>query len=133
VTNEAVRIKERSVDSLQQIYAVVIALAIAQAVQGLLRDPIHGTVLSFSEIAAGVAAFVAFMVTLVPFWHGMNRHLDRCYMEKKGVVRQGALLMDFVAFFFEASLLFAVGSVADYYYCWDFYFPHPEPGLASRP
>jgi hypothetical protein len=46
-------------------------------------------------------------MTLVPFWHGMNRHLDRCYLEKKSGVVQGALLLDFGTFFLEASLLFA--------------------------
>jgi hypothetical protein len=109
VNSEAERIKERSVDSLQQIYAVVIALAIAQAIQSLLKDPGSGTVLAFNQILVGLPAFVAFLVTLVPFWHGMNRHLDRCYLGKKSAVVQGALLLDFVTFFIEASLLFAIG------------------------
>jgi hypothetical protein len=109
VSTEAERIKERSVDSLQKIYAVVIALAIAQAIQSLLRDPIAGTLLGFGQILVGLPPFVAFLVTLVPFWHGMNRHLDRCYLEKKSAVVQGALLFDFVTFFLEASLLFAAG------------------------
>jgi hypothetical protein len=109
VSSEAERIKERSVDSLQQIYAVVIALAIAQAIQSLLKDPVPGTLLGPSQILVGLPAFVAFLVTLVPFWHGMNRHLDRCYLEKKSSVVQGALLFDFVTFFLEASLLFAAG------------------------
>jgi len=103
------RIKERSVDSLQQIYAVVIALAISQAIQSLLKDTVTGNVLDRAQIIVGLPALVAFAVTLVPFWHGMNRHLDRCYLEKKGGVREGALLLDFVAFFAEASLLFAAG------------------------
>jgi hypothetical protein len=107
VSSEGERIKERSVDSLQKIYAVVIALAIAQAIQSLLRDPVAGTLLALSQILPGLPAFVAFLVTLVPFWHGMNRHLDRCYLEKKSAVVQGALLLDFVTFFLEASLLFA--------------------------
>lgn len=107
--SETERIKERSVDSLQQIYAVVIALAIAQAIQNLLKDPVSGTLLALSQILVGLPAFVAFLVTLVPFWHGMNRHLDRCYLEKKSAVVQVALLMDFVTFFLEASLLFAAG------------------------
>jgi hypothetical protein len=109
VSSEAERIKERSVDSLQQIYAVVIALAIAQAIQSLLKDPVAGMLLAFGQVVVGLPAFVAFLVTLVPFWHGMNRHLDRCYLEKKSAVVQGALLFDFVAFFLEASLLFAAG------------------------
>jgi len=106
---EGERIRERSVDSLQQIYAVVIALAISQAIQSLLKDPSRGTVFDSEQILAGLPPFVAFLVTLVPFWHGMNRHLDRCYLEKKGAVVQGGLLLDFAAFFLEASLLFAAG------------------------
>jgi hypothetical protein len=109
MSSEAERIKERSVDSLQQIYAVVIALAIAQAVQSLLKNPVAGTLLELSQILVGLPAFVAFLFTLVPFWHGMNRHLDRCYLEKKSAAVHGALLLDFASFFLEASLLFAAG------------------------
>jgi hypothetical protein len=107
--SDAERTEERSVDSLQQIYAVVIALAISQAIQSLLKDPSSGAVLKTEEILAGLPPFVAFLVTLLPFWHGMNRHLDRCYLEKKQGVVHGALLFDFGAFFIEASLLFAAG------------------------
>jgi hypothetical protein len=109
MSSESERIKERSVDSLQQIYAVVIALAIAQAIQSLLKDPLSGSLLAPSQILVALPAFVAFLVTLVPFWHGMNRHLDRCYLEKKSAVVQSALLLDFMTFFLEASLLFAAG------------------------
>jgi|SRR5215831_20090420 len=104
---ESERIRERSVDSLEQIYAVVIALAIAQAIQSLLKDPGRGTLLEPSQFRDGLPAFVAFLVTLVPFWHGMNRHLDRCYVEKRTAIVQGALLLDFWTFCIEASLLFA--------------------------
>jgi hypothetical protein len=109
VSSDAERAKERSVDSLQKIYAVVVALAIAQAIQSLLKDPVSGTLLRLSQVLVALPAFVAFLVTLVPFWHGMNRHLDRCYLEKKSAVVQCALLMDFPTFLVEASLLFAAG------------------------
>lgn len=109
MAGEAEQIKERSVSSLQQIYAVVIALAIAQAIQSLLKNPSRGTLLEPSLIRTGLPAFFAFLVTLVPFWHGMNRHLDRCYLEKKSAAVQGALLLDFWTFCLEASLLFAAG------------------------
>jgi hypothetical protein len=109
VSSEAERIKTRSVDSLQKIYAVVIALAIAQAIQSLLKDPVSGTLLPLSKVAVGLPAFVALLFTLVPFWHGMNRHLDRCYLEKKSAVVHGAVLLDFATFCLEASLLFAAG------------------------
>jgi hypothetical protein len=106
---EASKVTERSVDSIARIYAVVIALAISQSVQTLLKDPRGGADLNLSGLVPGAPAFVAFLFTLVPFWHGMNRHLDRCYLERTDVVRQGALLFDFAVFFFEASLLFAAG------------------------
>jgi len=133
VSSEAERIKERSVDSLQQIYAVVIALAIAQAIQSLLKDPVSGAVLARIQILVGLPAFVAFLVTLVPFWHGMNRHLDRCYLEKKSAVVQGALVAIVIAilivdfpFQHKTIVLIVVAimrSIADYGLCWDFYFP----------
>src|SRR5580658_8196040 len=89
---------ERSVDSIQKIYAVVIALAIAQGAQSLLKDPCGTAEPSLDRILSGLPAFIAFLATLVPFWHGMNRHLDLCYLEKKGSVVQGALLLDFGVF-----------------------------------
>jgi hypothetical protein len=100
---------ERSVDSLQKIYAVVIALAISQAIQSLLKGPDGSGDFNLQRLASGLPGFVAFLVTLVPFWHGMNRHLDRCYLEKASAVVQGALLFDFGTFCVEACLLFAAG------------------------
>ena len=105
--NNGELIRERSVDSLQQIYAVIIALAVSQAFENLLKDPVRGNVLGGDQIIIGLPPLVAFLFTLVPFWHGMNRHLDRCYLEKKIAVRQGALLFDFGIFLVEAALLFA--------------------------
>jgi hypothetical protein len=101
---------ERSVDNVQRIYAVIIALAISQAIQILLKNPNSTTLeLNLKQVPSGLPAFVAFLVTLVPFWQGMNRHLDRCYLEKKAGVRQGVVLIDFVVFIMEASFLFAAG------------------------
>ena len=104
---EPSKVFERSVDSIQKIYAVVIALAIAQAIQSFLKDASGTADLSLARVSSGLPALVAFLVTLVPFWHGMNRHLDRCYLEKTTGIRQGALLFDFAMFFIEASFLFA--------------------------
>jgi hypothetical protein len=97
---------KRSITNVQAIYAVVIALAISQAAQSLLKDPTAGSVLDFQQIRPGLPAFVSFLFTLVPFWHGMNRHLDRSYIEKKNDVAHGALLLDLFVFFVEAGCLF---------------------------
>lgn len=49
---------------------------------------------------------VAFIVTIVPFYHGAMRHLDRTYVEEQGqFVRRGALLADFLLLFGEAGIL----------------------------
>src|ERR1700756_37412 len=103
------KVIERSVDSVQKIYAVVIALAVSQAIQSLLKGSNAAADLNLAQMSSGLPGFIAFLVTLVPFWHGMNRHLDRCYLEKENAVVQGALLFDFVTFFVEASFLFASG------------------------
>ena len=104
------KVVERSVDSVARIYAIVIGLALSQSVQTLItKDAQGGADLNPHKLLTGAPAFVAFVFTLVPFWHGMNRHLDRCYLEKPDAVAQGALLFDFAVFFFEASLLFIAG------------------------
>jgi hypothetical protein len=101
------KVIERSVDSVARIYAIVIGLALSQSVKSLVTRDVHGTAdLSPDKLLAGTPALVAFLFTVVPFWHGMNRHLDRCYLEKTGAVAQGALLFDFAVFFLEATLLF---------------------------
>jgi lysylphosphatidylglycerol synthetase-like protein (DUF2156 family) len=53
--------------------------------------------------------FIAFLVTLIPFYHGALRHLDMTYVEQGGKqVRSGALLADFTILFIESCLLLAL-------------------------
>jgi hypothetical protein len=102
---------ERSVDSLQKIYAVVIALAIGQAIETLLLDRKTDVLASASDVLARTPIFFSFVLILVPFYHGMNRHLDACYIERpQGQRVEGALLFDFLVFFIESALLFAVAN-----------------------
>jgi len=102
---------ERSVDSLQKIYAVIVALAISISIQNLLLNKTDNSFVITTSIFSYLPAFLSFIVILVPFYHGMNRHLDKCYVERtsEDTIR-GALLFDFIVFFFEASILFAVAS-----------------------
>ena len=107
---DASKAVERSVDSVSRIYAVVIGLALSQSVQTLItKNATGGADLQVNSLVGGAPAFVALLFTLVPFWHGMNRHLDRCYLSKDGEVAQGALILDFGVFFIEAVLLFVTG------------------------
>lgn len=104
------RIK-RSVDSLQRIYAVVVALAIGRSIQALLLDPQGGSLAAWNVILPRTWSFVAFAATVVPFFHGMNRHLDRTYVEPvKPAKTDGALLFYFFVFVFESGLLYAAAT-----------------------
>jgi len=102
---------ERSVDGVARIYAIVVGLALAESIKTFIaRDPFSGNPdLSAAKLLSATPALIAFVVTLVPFWHGMNRHLDRCYLERPGAIKYRALLFDFSVFFLEAGLLFLAG------------------------
>ena len=104
---EAREAVKRSVRSLQRIYAFVVALAVARAIEATF---ITGGQLAYHP--ERIAIFMAFAVTVVPFFHGMNRHLDRCYVERHDPHVQRALLFDFAVFFIEAGLLFALAASA---------------------
>ena len=57
---------------------------------------------------------IAFLVTIVPFYHGMNCHLDRIYLEQSvETAKQYVLIIDFFAFFFESCLLLALALKLD--------------------
>lgn len=102
------KIVERSVDGLQKIYAVVVALAISQAVMNFLKDRNDFGAFFTAEAWNAMSAIAALLLTVVPFYHGMNRHLERSYLERDAGARHGALLLDFSAFFLESFVLLAV-------------------------
>ncbi len=67
---------ERSVSHLQQLYTVVVGLALTVAITNLIDQaapvPIRMAALPY---------FVSYLVTLVPFYHGALRHLDVTYLK----------------------------------------------------
>jgi len=58
---------------------------------------------------------IAFVVTLIPFFHGALRHLDDNYLIDEGVhrVKRTALAVDFGFLFTESCLLFALAHRID--------------------
>ncbi len=95
----------RSVDSLETIYAVVVAFAVTKAIEGVLLSG-NTADIDLSLLLTHLPELIAFVVTIVPFYHGMHRHLNRVYVER-GVSKthQGYLLLDFFVFFVESCLL----------------------------
>lgn len=112
---------QRSVDSLERLFAVVVGLAITLAVEKILFDA-NGNLLSWRDANSNsypflgvlldrLPAVVAFLASVVPFYHGMNRHLDKTYVESSiPANKEGFLVMDFFVFFLESCFLLALAS-----------------------
>lgn len=112
---------ERSVDSLQRIYSLVLALSIGQAISVVVLDASTKQFLplSIERIIGpeGVNFFknvvpigAAFLVTIIPFHQGMNRHLDVHYIESMDPSVGLGLFVDFWFFMFEGGMFFAIAS-----------------------
>lgn len=91
--------KKNAVENLVSLYTVVIGVALSVAVVKLVDD---GKGLDAITLPTSLL-FVAFVATLLPFYHGALRHLDDAYIEfESAVIRNGALVVDFLLLFFHA-------------------------------
>lgn len=100
---------EKSIDSLQRIHALISALALGEAVRRLIVNP--GAADATFNVDA-LPQFVALVCTIVPFYHGMHRHLEDTYLFATDVRHpKGVLLIDFVVFLVEASTFFALAAL----------------------
>ncbi|MBA4189807.1 MAG: hypothetical protein C0467_17635 [Planctomycetaceae bacterium] len=100
---------EKSIDSLQRIHALISALALGEAVRRLIQMP--GTPEAEFHLSV-LPQFLALVCTIVPFYHGMHRHLEATYLFPVDPKHpRGVLLIDFVVFLVEASTFFALASL----------------------
>jgi len=114
----AKRVDGRIVDTLQRLYAIVIALALATGVRILIESIgiLPGGALPLGQGIVGPKLvvsliFVAFLSTVIAFYHGMNRHLDETYIFGDNIDhRRITLMIDIVVFVVEAGLLFVMAS-----------------------
>lgn len=101
---------ERSIDTLQRVYAVIVALAINEAIKRtFLKNGSAEVEIHYDHLPQ----FIALIATAVPFLHGMNRHLD----ETLAVIRKRSrrslfvfLIVDFVVFLAEGCILFLLAA-----------------------
>ena len=100
---------EKSIDSLQRIHALISALAVGEAVRRLIVNP--GAADASFNIEA-LPQFISLVCTVVPFYHGMHRHLEHTYLFATDVRHpKGVLLIDFVVFLVESSTFFALATL----------------------
>jgi hypothetical protein len=101
---------ERSIDSLQRIYSVIVALAIGEGMKRLFLKVGSGDLeIHYDHFPE----FIAFIFTAVPFIHGMNRHLDHTLATSRQENKPGRLvflLIDFMFFLLESCVLFLLAT-----------------------
>jgi hypothetical protein len=95
--------QRRSVEHLEELYSVVVAIALSLAVDRLFP---------LSASGARTRAFVlalALLITLIPFFHGALRHLDELYGQGSGrAAHSFSVLVDFLLLFLESCLFLAL-------------------------
>lgn len=89
-----------SIEHLQELYTVVAAVSVALAGEKFTAAAQSG------KWVHQIPLILAFLVTLVPFFHGTLLHLDKTYMLGSHIsVHYGRLLSDFCFLFAEACVL----------------------------
>lgn len=113
---------QRSVDTLERLFSVVVGLAITVAVHkivfdkngncNVLYDSVNKTFPFLKILADRLPVMLAFIFLIVPFYQGMNRHLDQTYVEQDvPATKEGFLVIDFFVFFIEACFLVSLASL----------------------
>jgi hypothetical protein len=93
---------------LSYLYSVVVALAVTTAVKALVSP--DGVRNPFSLPLIDLSMFCAFLVTLLPFYHGALMFLIRTYRVGFKTRKRGELLIDFVILLIEAIILYAMAA-----------------------
>jgi len=95
----------RSIDSLQRLYTIVVGLAVTEALRGIL------TPLADRPWREHWPALLMLLITVIPFYHGANAHLDQTYLygvDGKRREKKFALVVDFFVLFIEGVLFFVL-------------------------
>lgn len=107
---------QRLVDNLSRMYAVIVGLAVVEALKKFLNVVPTGSAKNgvgpqpkWTFFPEALATFF----TILAFFHGMNRYMDATYLPGPGKSFDRStmylLMFDFSMFFAEACLLLAVG------------------------
>jgi hypothetical protein len=105
----------RTVDALQRVYTVLVALALTTAakllIEGLGLVPMATPSTQLGDPISTSLMAAAFLSTTVVFYQGMNRHLDDSFVLAAIDERhRGLLLLDVFVFLIEGAILVAMAS-----------------------
>ncbi len=104
--------RKSSIDALQKFYALIIAIAFTGGVLKFLEN-FSIWVWDANQISQTVI-FAAFVSTVIPFYHGMERHLFETHIARNDIDwghggRPSNILLDIFVFMIEGVLLFSMG------------------------
>ena len=122
--NDVREINKRTVEGLQRLYAIVVALALTTGIRVLLESTgIIKDVNQDINQSESIFLFIAFLITLIVFYHGMNRHLEDTFLiNNKYERRREGLPIDILVFIIEGGLFvtmaFAITDPKLFFYSW---------------
>lgn len=90
---------------LLELYSIATGLALAAGLERLTRSDETGSSIHWTALPL----FLAFLVTLIPYFHGALRHLDRTWIENADTATPDRMMIDFIALFAQVCLLFLLG------------------------
>jgi hypothetical protein len=113
-----------AVSFFQRAFTVVLALALSEAFKQAIADKAskpNDPIVHWDRLPA----LLGFLLLIFPFFHGMNRHIFRAYLDVKSVpdFYSGFLMIDGIVFMLESAVFFVMsralspGQWRNFYWC----------------
>lgn len=116
ISTEASPAQKSAIDALQKFYGLIVAIAFTGGVKKFI-DSFQMSGWDANQISETLL-FMAFVATIVPFYHGMERHLFETHVARNDINwgkngRPSNILLDIFTFMIEGALLFSIGQNID--------------------
>jgi hypothetical protein len=104
--------QKSAIDALQKFYSIIVAAAFTGSLLKFLDTTSNAD--SVTKIFETSVLFAAFVATIVPFYHGMERYLFETHIARRDIYyerggKPSPLLFDVFAFIVLGGILFAMG------------------------
>ncbi|BAL74867.1 hypothetical protein [Bradyrhizobium cosmicum] len=113
-----------AVSFFQRAFTVVLALALSEAFKQAIADKAgqpEDRIIYWERLPT----LLSFLLLIFPFFHGMNRHIFRAYLDVKVIpdFYSGFLMLDGIVFMLESAIFFVMsralspGQWRNFYWC----------------